>query len=67
MELQLRTLSLFLTVLQVSEILQCTPSAVGKWIRQNKLRAVYAGRLVRICRSDLENFLRDGKGEREGE
>ena len=56
-----RTLLQFLTVYAVADLLACTPGAVRKWIRQGRLKAVRASRLVRIRVTDLEAFLKEDK------
>jgi excisionase family DNA binding protein len=49
----------FLTVQDAAQLLRCSVSAVRKWIRLGKIRALRASRLVRIRRDDLDSFLRE--------
>lgn len=46
-----------LTVFDAAEALQCNPATVRKLLRNGTLRSVKAGRLVRIPRTALEEFL----------
>jgi excisionase family DNA binding protein len=48
----------WLTVQQVSEELNINPATVRVWIRQERLRAVRAGKGFRVRRSELERALR---------
>jgi excisionase family DNA binding protein len=47
----------FLTVEQVSKILQLHPFTILKYIKQGKLNGVKLGRRYRIKKSDVEDFL----------
>ena len=47
----------WLTVQQVSEELNINPATVRVWIRQERLRAVRAGKGFRVRRSELERAL----------
>ncbi len=58
-------------LLRVSEVaarLKCAVSAVRRWIREGRLKALRAGRLVRVRAEDVEDFLKPfppGRGRRE--
>lgn len=47
----------FYTPAEVADMLKTTRRTVYKWIEQNKLKSVKAGKYVRIARDDLEAFL----------
>jgi excisionase family DNA binding protein len=47
----------WLTVQQVSEELNINPATVRVWIKQQRLRAVRAGKGFRVRRSELERAL----------
>jgi len=47
----------FLTVEQVSKILQLHPFTILKYIKQGKLSGVKLGRRYRLKKSDVEDFL----------
>jgi excisionase family DNA binding protein len=54
-----------LTAEQVAQILQVHPFTVLKFIKQGKLKASKLGRVYRIRRSDVDNFL-DNQVEQKG-
>jgi len=47
----------YLTPEEISKLLKVTRLTVYRWIKEGKLKAVKAGRAVRIRREDLEKFL----------
>jgi excisionase family DNA binding protein len=51
----------FLTVAEVAELLKLNQQTVRNWIDKRQLPAIHVGRRVRICRSDLEQFLERGR------
>jgi excisionase family DNA binding protein len=59
-----RTEDPWLTVQQVSEELNVNPVTVRAWIKQERLRAVRAGKGFRVRRSELERALRIGASPR---
>lgn len=54
----------FLTPEEVSKLLKVTRLTVYRWIKEGELKAVKAGRAVRVRREDLEAFLKDVEGEK---
>lgn len=44
---------------EVAEALKTTPQTINRWIREGSLRARRAGRLVRLKKADVENFLEE--------
>ena len=53
-------LPLYLTAEQAAEIAGVAEKTVRGWVRAGKLRGHWAGRLLRIERTDLEHFMRTG-------
>lgn len=49
----------FITVKETCSLLKISRQTVYEWMRSGKLKAVKAGRLVRIRREDLESFLKE--------
>lgn len=47
----------YLTVQDAADKIQCSTGGVRKWIRLRELRALRAGRLIRIKPEDLAEFL----------
>ncbi len=47
----------FYTPAEVAELLKTTRRTVYKWIADGHLKSIKAGNLVRIPRSDLEEFI----------
>jgi len=47
----------FLTVDEVAMALKISTMSVGKYIKEGKLKTCHIGRLLRIRRSDFENFV----------
>jgi excisionase family DNA binding protein len=47
----------FYTIEQVAEMLQVVYLTVYRWIQDDKLKAVKAGKQYRIRQSDLDKFL----------
>jgi len=59
----------FITVRETCSLLKVSRQTVYEWMKSGKLKAVKAGRLVRIRKEDLENFLKEwrpGKKDRVG-
>ena len=57
----------FITIRETCSLLKISRQTVYEWMKSGKLKAVKAGRLVRIRREDLESFLKEwrpGKQER---
>ena len=57
----------FVTVREACALLKVSRQTVYEWMKSGKLKAVKAGRLVRIRTEDLESFLkawRPGKSPR---
>jgi excisionase family DNA binding protein len=50
----------FMTLSQVAAILNCTLSAVRRWRRENRIRTIKVGRLVRVAESELDRIGREG-------
>ena len=47
----------FYTPAEVAELLKTTRRTVYNWIEKGQLKSVKAGKLVRITRADLEEFI----------
>ena len=47
----------FYTPAEVAELLKTTRRTVYNWIEKGQLKSVKAGKLVRIKRADLEEFI----------
>lgn len=57
----------FITVKETCSLLKISRQTVYEWMKSGKLKAVKAGRLVRIRREDLDSFLKEwrpGKKEK---
>lgn len=51
-----------LTIDEVAAELKLHPDTIRRYIRQNKLKATYiAGTAIRIRRSELNRFIREGE------
>lgn len=53
----------FYTIEQVAEMLQVVYLTVYRWIQDEKLKAVKAGKQYRIRQSDLDKFLEAKENE----
>lgn len=53
----------YLSPEQIAERLNVSSQSVRAWLRKGKLKGVRAGRLWRVLESELEIFLKGGKGE----
>jgi excisionase family DNA binding protein len=53
----------WLTVQQVADHLQVSRVTVWRWIRSGRLSGIRVGRVRRIARSSLQEFLRQGGGK----
>jgi excisionase family DNA binding protein len=51
------------TVEQIATMLQVVPDTVYRWIKEGKLKAVKAGRAVRVSDSALQEFLKPAPAE----
>lgn len=56
-----------LKVEQAAEIATVRPSTIRSWLTKGKLPRLKVGRCTRILREDLENFIRAGCVEVNGE
>lgn len=45
------------TIKEVAEYLKVTTDAVHKWVRSGKLKAFKIGGVVRVSKSNLEDFI----------
>lgn len=52
------TLGKLLSPEQAAEAINVTPAAIREWLRTGELQGLKAGRLWRIRKNDLENFLK---------
>jgi excisionase family DNA binding protein len=50
----------FMTLNEVATILNCTLSAVRRWRRENRIKTIKVGRLVRVAESELDRIGREG-------
>ncbi len=55
-----KTIEPLLTVTEVAEICRVSERTVRRWIADGTLRSTHLGRVVRIRRRDLEDFIREG-------
>lgn len=53
----------FYTIKEVAQMLQVTPAAIYKWMRQGRLKYVVVGDIRRIRESDLQAFMKPGNAE----
>jgi len=49
----------YLSIQEISKLLNIAPLTVRRWIKQKKLKAVKAGKQWRILKSDLALFLNE--------
>jgi excisionase family DNA binding protein len=47
----------FLTVREAAEIARVSPSTVRNWLRRSQLRSHNYGRVIRIAKTDLVEFI----------
>lgn len=52
----------FYTIKEVAELLKVSDGAVRKWLKSGKLKGIKLGRIWRIKKSDLEEFLNEKRG-----
>lgn len=52
----------FYTIAEVAEMLKVSEGGVRKWLKTGKLKGVKLGRIWRIRKSDLEEFLEAREG-----
>jgi excisionase family DNA binding protein len=50
----------YLSTHEAAAVAKVTPGTIRRWIHEGKLPQRRAGRLVRVCRVELEQLLRDG-------
>ncbi len=55
----------FYTIKEIAQMLQVTPAAIYKWMRQGRLKYVQVGDVRRIKESDLQSFMKPGNPEEE--
>lgn len=53
----------YYTIEEVAEMLKVVYLTVYRWIQDNKLPSVKAGKQYRIKKNDLDNFLNNYKGK----
>ena len=56
----------FITVRETCTLLKVSRQTVYEWMKSGRLKAVKAGRLVRIRVEDLESFLKEWRPGRKG-
>jgi excisionase family DNA binding protein len=52
----------FYTIKEVAELLKVSDGGVRKWLKTGKLKGIKLGRIWRIKKSDLEEFLNEKRG-----
>ncbi len=52
----------FYTIKEVAELLKVSDGAVRKWLKSGKLKGIKLGRIWRIKKSDLEEFVNERRG-----
>lgn len=57
----------FLSAEAAAEIAGVTDKTVRAWVRQDKLRGHWAGRLLRIERKELDRFLKESRSKEHNE
>ncbi len=50
-----------LSTAEAAQYAKVTPRSIRRWLDQGKLRALHAGRELRIRRAELDELLRDGR------
>jgi excisionase family DNA binding protein len=52
----------YLSPRRAAQLADVAPATIRRWIREGRLASTSAGRAIRVCRSELERFLRrDGR------
>jgi len=52
----------FYTIKEVAELLKVSDGGVWKWLKTDKLKGIKLGRMWRIKKSDLEEFINERRG-----
>ncbi len=52
----------FYTIKEVAELLKVSDGAVRKWLKSGKLKGIKLGRIWRIKKSDLDEFVNERRG-----
>lgn len=52
----------FYTIKEVAELLKVSDGGVRKWLKTGKLKGIKLGRIWRISKSDLEEFINERRG-----
>jgi len=52
----------FYTIKEVAELLKVSDGGVRKWLKTDKLKGIKLGRIWRIKKSDLEEFINERRG-----
>ena len=52
----------FYTIKEVAELLKVSDGGVRKWLKTGKLKGIKLGRIWRIKKSDLEEFINEKGG-----
>jgi len=52
----------FYTIKEVAELLKVSDGGVRKWLKTGKLKGIKLGRIWRIKKSDLEEFINERRG-----
>jgi len=52
----------FYTIKEVAELLKVSDGGVRKWLKTGKLKGIKLGRIWRIKKSDLEEFVNERRG-----
>jgi len=55
----------YLSTRTAAELADVADSTIRRWIREGRLPPHRAGRLVRVCRADLERMMKDGGRRRD--
>lgn len=52
----------FYTIKEVAELLKVSDGGVRKWLKSGKLKGIKLGRIWRIKKSDLDEFVNERRG-----
>ncbi len=52
----------FYTIKEVAELLKVSDGGVRKWLKTGKLKGIKLGRIWRIKKSDLDEFVNERRG-----
>jgi len=52
----------FYTIKEVAELLKVSDGGVRKWLKTGKLKGIKLGRIWRIKKSDLEEYINERRG-----